>query len=291
MCSSSDFHLYHSEHTLLLSNKYELNRFTHSKIYTSPTFTNLLMSRLRKLYIGRSYSGISSQLSALELIETLPKYSYITGGSVRDLLSGSTPNDIDILADLSERTLLNLAKKWHSQNVYHSFESKHTVKYNMKRFVTWKNKPHTLRYLKLGKLKPSTSQKLTQIEIQRIYHYSMERPSRNCTPICQRHFGFDPVSSHQFFDFTCNALLYDIKRKILIDLSGRGLKDALSKKLYPFMPFRTHLQKLDWLHTPRPYNCLYRYLYLLSKGYKGSKQLNQFIFSKLHRLIETSTVF
>lgn len=290
MCSYSDFHPYHNEQSLLLANKYELNRFTHSKIYTNPAFTNVLMTRLKTLYIDSSCSGILSQIPALELIETLPKYSYITGGFIRDLLRDSTPNDIDILADLSERTLLNLAKKWHSRHVYHSFASKHIVKYNTKRFVKWKNKPHTVRYLKLGKLKPGTPKKLTKIEIQRISHYGIKQISRNSVPLFQRQFGFDPVSSHQYFDFTCNALLYDTKRKILIDLSGRGLKDALSNKLYPCMPFRTHSQKLEWLHTPKPYNGIYRYLYLLSKGYKGSKQLNLFIFSELRRLIETSTL-
>lgn len=68
-------------------------------------------------------------------------------------------------------------------------------------------------------------------------------------------------------DFSCNALYYDAVNHVIIDPTGRGIKDSVNKILYPSCPKG---QEQEWLKNPR---LGLRFFKMLYKGYKPSPEI------------------
>jgi hypothetical protein len=68
-------------------------------------------------------------------------------------------------------------------------------------------------------------------------------------------------------DFSCNALYYDTLNHVIIDPTGRGIKDSVNKTLFPSCPKG---QEEEWLKNPR---LGLRFFKMLYKGYKPSAEI------------------
>jgi hypothetical protein len=175
-------------------------------IKPGPTEVNTLDSLLQSTFpSGRSY---------FEVAEEIWKRGYeifLVGGTVRDVLAGLKPNDIDFITTMPLKTLINVVE------AVCRFSRKQATESALKH-----------GHIRLGGT-PGSTDPFADISVFKF----------NSTGTTNTIFGADFQRDMIHRDFTCNAIYYDPLNKTLIDPSGTGVIDTKNLLLRPVFEINT----------------------------------------------------
>lgn len=171
-----------------------------SVIYSANDFEKTKLEKLLNQHIrpGPKY---------FDLIEEIWSRGYevfLVGGSVRDVLNGDNPNDVDLvstipfflLSSIAESMFGTLGFSRHSNNGFMS------IGYNA-------GNKH--------------AEKGTLIDVKNFFSHAPGTEDAE--------FGANIEFDHRLRDFACNAVYFDPINSIFIDPSGHGIEDARNKRL------------------------------------------------------------
>lgn len=159
---------------------------------------------------------------------------FVVGGAVRDAIAGVVSKDIDIVTDAPYANMEHLVMK-----VVGGLTSNHFPYGALIQMGSDKQRALDITCLRSGQVWFSESQ------------------------IVAGNISRDTI----YRDFSCNALYYDTINHVIIDPTGRGIKDSVSKTLFPSCPKG---EEEEWLKNPR---LGLRFFKMLYKGYKPSPEI------------------
>lgn len=142
-------------------------------------------------------------LTYMDLVEEVWKRGFevfVVGGTVRDIISGSSPNDIDLVTTMPLRLALDVLRPM---------------------FRDDKLQVHpTTGFCRVGGT-PKSGDPFIDLKMM-----CLDNPGTESA-----RFGADLQADLMQRDFACNALYYDPINKVILDPHGSGIADAEQKKL------------------------------------------------------------
>lgn len=129
---------------------------------------------------------------------------FLVGGSVRDVLNGDDPNDVDLVSTIPFFFLSSIAESMFGPQGF----SRHKKNGFMSIGLNAGNK---------------SEEKGTLIDVKNFFSHA---PGTDYVE-----FGSDLNFDHRLRDFACNAVYYDPINSLFVDPCGRGIKDAKDKIL------------------------------------------------------------
>lgn len=124
---------------------------------------------------------------------------FLVGGTVRDILAGSEPNDIDLVTTMPLKRMLSFVHEMYRT----------TISGNNSR-----------GFIRIGG-KPASGDPFIDLKV-----FSSSMPG---TGNATFGVGFDRDVSYR--DFTCNAVYFDPKNEVIVDPTGHGVEDCRTRTL------------------------------------------------------------